>query len=181
MDPTDEQLLARIADHDSDAFSAFYDRYAPRAYGLLRRMLADREDADDVLQEVFWQVWRNARQFDPRRGTVKAWLTLMTRSRALDRHRRRGREAGVGELPVQLHDPAAVDDGNEHAEQMHRARRALEGLQQEQRDAIQWAFFGGLSHSEIAARAGLPLGTVKTRIRTGMMKLREALAEGGTP
>jgi RNA polymerase sigma-70 factor (ECF subfamily) len=171
----DDELLKRIASGDSPAFAAFYDRHAPRVLGLLRHMLGS-EQAEDVLQETFLQVWSRAWQYDPARAPVLAWVSLIARSRALDhlkRHRREG-ALGPGQEPACWQDPCSL---LERLEAGHRLRQALEQLPDNQRSAITLASLGGLTHDEVARTQGLPLGTVKTRIRLGMKRLRELLAE----
>ncbi|MCG8407818.1 MAG: sigma-70 family RNA polymerase sigma factor [Phycisphaerales bacterium] len=171
----DIELMALIATGGQDAFAAFYDRHSARVFGLLLRILGNSGDAEDVLQDVFWQVWSRAEQYDQDRGTPLAWLVLIARSRALDRRRRLMREPNpVEETPEVPQDADAAADV-ELAEGVLKARNALSQLPTEQQEAIQLAFFNGLSHSEIAERTKLPLGTVKTRIRSGITKLRDLL------
>jgi len=171
-------LIARIAHGDRDAFGRFYDGFAGLALGLIRRVLRDPAAAEEVLQEVFWQVWREAVHYDPRRGSPEAWLLMRARTRAIDRlrsMRRRDRTfvMGTDESMAQPtgtpdHDPGtAVDRGL--------VQSALEQLPPAQRWVIELAFFEGLTQSEIAARLGEPLGTVKTRARLGLERLRGVL------
>lgn len=169
-------LLPRVASHDLPAFDALYQRYAPLLYGLLLRILRQEADAEEVLQETFVQVWNRARMYDPSRGTEAAFLISMARNRAIDRLRSRNtRDAKELEaaqpVPVQSEtaDPAVV------AQQRDAVRRALAALPEAQRKALELAYFEGMTQSEIAARLGEPLGTVKTRLLLGMRKLREAL------
>lgn len=177
----DLELVLGIARRESDAFAAFYDRHAPRVMALLCRMLGQRAEAEDALQETFWQVWRQAGRHDPARGSPVAWVVQIARSRAVDRLRRaraRGRhEAGpVEDLKDRL--PASGRAGDEVLlahESEQAVRRRLGGLPPEQQEAIRLAFFDGLTHHEISDRLQTPLGTIKTRIRLGMRKLREAL------
>lgn len=174
-------MLIRVADGDSGALAELYDATAVYVFGILRRMLWKAESAEEVAQEVYIQVWRTARGFDPQRGSAWSWLALLTRSRAIDRMRSDGSyrdaieelarqsnavPAGAVELP---HDSAS------HSERAELVRAALGGLPGDQRRALEMAFFGGLTHREIAERTGTPLGTVKTRIRTALMKLRDRL------
>ncbi len=172
-------LIARIAQGDREAFSRFYDRFAPIAFGLIRRVVRDPEAAAEVLQEVFWQVWREAGQYDPRRGNPEAWLVMRAKTRAIDKLRSiRRREktfvmpldesvAGQGGVPAENPAVAAEDRGLLHA--------ALDQLPDAQRRVVEMAFFEGLTQSEIAQRLGEPLGTVKTRARLGLERLRTAL------
>jgi RNA polymerase sigma-70 factor (ECF subfamily) len=173
-------LITRIAAGDRDAFSRFYDLLAPTAFGLIRRVLRDREAAAEVLQEVFWQVWREAPQYDAGRGSPEAWLVMRAKTRAIDRlrsMRRRDRTfvapvdesvARISEGPAE--NPAVV------AEDRTLVQTALAQLPEPQRRVIELAFFDGLTQSEIAARLGEPLGTVKTRARLGLERLRGALS-----
>ncbi|MBI3758221.1 MAG: sigma-70 family RNA polymerase sigma factor [Deltaproteobacteria bacterium] len=169
----DTSLLLRIAGKDRDAFTAFYDQYSPRIYGLLMRLLHSREDADDVLQEVFVQVWDRAGTYDPQRAHPFGWLVLLTRSRALDRLRRRRRDPGA--LPALYSGYAAAPDHGAEVDAAWAADDGLRRLPQEQATAIGLAFFEGLTHEQIAQRLAAPLGTVKTRIRTGLRRLREIM------
>jgi RNA polymerase sigma-70 factor, ECF subfamily len=173
-------LITRIAAGDRDAFSRFYDLLAPTAFGLIRRVLRDPEAAAEVLQDVFWQVWREAPQYDPKRGSPEAWLVMRAKTRAIDRLRsirRRERTfvAPVDESVAQRNDgpaenPAVV------AEDRALVQTALAQLPEPQRRVIELAFFEGLTQSEIATRLGEPLGTVKTRARLGLERLRGALS-----
>lgn len=177
MESTDQVLLARIAGGDRGAFAALYDRYAARTYGLVLKLMRNAREAEDVLQETFWHVWTKAEQFDARRGTPLAWLILIARSRCLDHLRRSSRNRVLErdfEESMALDDIAADVQRSENAQ---RTAKALASLPEEQRKAIQLAFFGGLTHQEIAERENIALGTIKTRIRLGMNKLRELLAE----
>jgi RNA polymerase sigma-70 factor (ECF subfamily) len=172
-------LITRIAAGDRDAFSRFYDLLAPTAFGLIRRVLRDPEAAAEVLQDVFWQVWREAPRYDPKRGSPEAWLVMRAKTRAIDRLRsirRRDRTfvAPVDESVAQSNDgpaenPAVV------AEDRGLVQMALAQLPEPQRRVIELAFFEGLTQSEIATRLGEPLGTVKTRARLGLERLRGAL------
>ena len=171
---TDLQLMQRIAAGDGSAFAALYDRHAARLLRSLVRWVGDRAAAEDVLQESFFQLWRRARQYDAGRAPPGAWLFLLARSRALDylRHRRPGPEV---EPPADVEcDPARL---LEHAESSRRVREALGRLPVEQRDALMMAFYGGLTHEQVAAALAVPLGTAKTRIRLGIRRLRQALAD----
>jgi RNA polymerase sigma-70 factor (ECF subfamily) len=178
-------LIARIAAGDRDAFSRFYDLLAPTAFGLIRRVLRDPEAAAEVLQEVFWQVWREAPRYDPTRGSPEAWLVMRAKTRAIDRLRsirRRDRTfvAPVDESVAQragepAENPAVV------AEDRGLVQTALARLPEPQRRVIELAFFDGLTQSEIATRLGEPLGTVKTRARLGLERLRGALRRERVP
>jgi len=167
--PSSQALLTRLAAGDQQALGEFYDLYAGLVNGLALRILRDTSDAEDVVQEVFVQVWRQASRFDPSRGTPEAWLCTMARTRALDRLRRRVSRREEAE------EQAPAPTGVPRTEEGIAVRKALDGLSPEQRKALELAYYEGLTQSEIAERLGEPLGTVKTRIRTAMMRLREVL------
>ena len=179
----DLECLRRLAAGDQAAAGALYDRHSRPAYSLILRIVGDEGDAEDVLQEVFAQAFRQAGRYDASRAPVAAWLLMVARSRSIDRVRsRRVRPeshasdgpASMDDLPGTMPDAATsiLDD-----EQALSVRRALGALPVIQRMAIELAYYDGLSHREIAARLEEPLGTVKTRIRLGLLKLRDALAE----
>ncbi len=167
---------------DEAALGALYDLWSAGLYPLILRVVGSAEDAEEVMEETFWQAWRQADRYDGSRGRVGAWLATLARSRALDRvrARRRVREEGWDEpprpaaaeadadAPDPLHDAAA-------AEERGMVRGALLRLPAEQREALELAYYGGLSQTEIAQRTGQPLGTVKTRMRLAMQKLRDGL------
>jgi len=172
-------LIAAIAAGDRDAFGRFYDLTAPMAFGLIRRVLRDPEAAAEVLQEVFWQVWQDAPRYDPTRGTPEAWLVMRAKTRAIDRLRsirRRDRTfvAPVDESVAQRREDPAPNPAVV-AEDRGLIQTALAQLPEPQRRVIELAFFEGLTHSEIATRLGEPLGTVKTRARLGLDRLRGVL------
>ena len=183
MQPEPEQtsdvtLLHAIAQKDETALASLYDRYRVILFGLLVRILSSREEAEDTLQEVFLQVWRRAADFDERRGKPFTWLVTLARSRAIDRLRLlRSRErlvaAATQNSPDEISD-AALDAFR--SEQRKTVAEALAELSEDQRKALMLAYFEGLTQSEIAARLATPLGTVKTRMRSGMIKLRELLS-----
>jgi len=172
-------LIERIAAGDRDAFSRFYDLLAPTAFGLIRRVLRDPEAAAEVLQEVFWQVWREASQYDARRGSPEAWLVMRAKTRAIDRLRsirRRDRTfVAPGDESVARSSEEPAENPAVVAEDRSLIQSALAQLPEPQRRVIELAFFDGLTQSEIAARLGEPLGTVKTRARLGLERLRGAL------
>jgi len=165
-----EGLLERLIGGDSSALAEFYDRYAALVNGLALRILRNTAEAEDVVQEVFVQVWRQAERYDPTRGSAEAWLCMMARSRSLDRLRRR---ASRREEP----DDAAPGAGAQtpRTEEAIAVRTALETLSLDQRRALELAYYEGLTQTEIAARLDEPLGTIKTRIRTAMIRLRDVL------
>ena len=177
----DQASLARIARGDQAAFAELYDRHARLVYSLALRILQDGADAEDIVQEVFAQVWAQAARYDPSRGAVAAWMLMLTRSRAIDklRAKRVRPESAADESAAEnVMDLAATQDLELlSAEQVTRLQRALKELPDAQRTALELAYYEGLTHLEVAARLGEPLGTVKTRIRQAVMKLREALAE----
>jgi len=177
----DVELLKAIAARDEAALAQLYDRYRTILFGLLMRILNNREEAQDVLQETFLQVWRKAADFDESRGRPFTWLVTVARSRGIDRlrtlaSRERVAEAGAREVSEEVSD-AATDAFK--SEQRGLVSDALAKLPDEQKRLIMLAYFDGLTQSEIATRLGSPLGTVKTRMRTGMIRLRELLAGQG--
>lgn len=171
--------MSAVARGDSNALGELYDRYGAILFGLLLRILHDRPEAQDVLQEVFFQAWRRAADFDPSRGRVLAWLAVLARSRALDRRRALASRSRTA-TEAANEGPERSADGvlqTVVAEDARRVRLALESISEAHREVLQLAYFEGLSQSEIAARLARPLGTVKTHTRLGLLKLRELLAE----
>lgn len=173
----DITLMNRLVARDAGAVGDLYDRHSRLLYGLILRILGQRSDAEEVLQEVFLSVWNNCQTYNAELGAPVAWLVRIARNRALDRLRAnavRTRTAESAEAPAPVQSPEA------HAaltEQQRAVTRALDTLPLEQRELIEQAYFLGLTQSELAERHHLPLGTVKTRIRTGMLTLRQCLAE----
>jgi RNA polymerase sigma-70 factor (ECF subfamily) len=180
----DQDLIVRVAQGDERAIATLYDRYAQVLYAVAYRIVRERADADEVVLEALAQAWREAPRFESNRGSVAAWLTMMTRSRALDQVRSRNRRTRITDSAAQ-EDPATApamgvwrdrpDDGVEAGERQKRVREALDQLSPPQRETIELAYYEGLSQSEIAERLQEPLGTIKTRMRLGMLKLRDAL------
>jgi len=175
----DIQLLKAVAAKDEAALGQLYDRYRVILFGILVRILNDRAEAEDVLQETFLQVWRRAADFDESRGRPFTWLVTLARSRGIDRlrtlaSRERVAQAGAKENPEEVFSDAAIDA--ERSEQRGVVNQALDQLPEEQKRPLMLAYFDGLTQSEIATQLGAPLGTVKTRMRSGMMKLRELLS-----
>ena len=180
----DQRSLQRVADGDSGGLGSLYDRHGRAVYSLALRILGDESDAEEVTQDVFAQAWRRAAQYDEARGTVAAWLLVMARTRSIDRFRARrvrpeGRVHDDDGLTLQQLPATAPDVASElmALERGQRVRQALEALPFLQRVAIELAYFEGLSQREIAERLEQPLGTVKTRMRLGLLKLRDALVE----
>lgn len=188
--PADTDLVARMAGGDADALGVLYDRHGAACLALARTITGAPDEAEDVVADAFAQLWRTAARYDAARGTVAAWVVTVTRTRALDhvrarRRRTRAEERAAADAlppgpPRAAGSPFAEPfvepaDTVVRGEAAGRVRRALATLPAPQRDAILLAFFGGLTHTDVAAQLGEPLGTVKTRIRTGLLKLRAAL------
>ncbi len=173
-------LLTRVADGDRDAFDKFYDASADLVFGIARRVVIDRDLAAEVTQEIFLEVWRKAQSFDASRGSARSWVAVMAKRRAIDvvrsnqaaRDREDAQPAGAAEPG----DPVAdrVVDLDDRA----RVSSALTALSDLQREALDLAFYGGMTHRQVAERLDVPLGTVKTRIRDGLMRL--SVAMGGS-
>lgn len=171
-------LIGRVAGGDQDALTALYDATNRLVYGLLLRILNNAATAEEVLLDVYVQVWKQATRYDGQRGNPRAWLATMARSRAIDRLRADGQAARHEAQLVEASTAAAGHDAEKqvvHEETRRLVCTALEVLPPEQREVIELAFYSGLTHSEIAARLNQPLGTVKTRVRRGMAKLRGIL------
>lgn len=170
----DAALIARMRAGDQTAMADLYDRYSGVVYGVALRVLANTTAAEDVVQEVFLQLWRNPQAFNADRGRLAPWLAVIARNRAIDHLRKRPIEDDIDELPIST----GVDLEDEAARKLaiERVRGVLTQLPQDQRKALEMAFFEGMTHSEIAGKTGEPLGTVKTRIRTGLLALRKAFA-----
>ncbi|MCM3877738.1 MAG: sigma-70 family RNA polymerase sigma factor [Thermoanaerobaculia bacterium] len=180
--PADPELFARIAAGDREAFGAFYDRHAPVLFGFCVRILKDARDAEDVLQETFVQAWRDAGRFDPSRASVKTWLFTIARSRALDRWRsRRSVEQRFPAAGGEVLDRAGAGDGGQDAAAMRAyVGRCLGKLSENEQAVLRLAYFDGYTQEEIAVRLNEPLGTVKSRTRSGLAKLKAIVAgEGG--
>ena len=170
--------MKAIAARDEAALAQLYDRYRVILFGLLMRILNNREEAEDVLQELFMQVWRRATDFDENRGKPFTWLVTMGRSRAIDRLRTLAARERVAVAGARDESEAVSDAATDafRSEQRGLVTNALAQLPDEQKRPLMLAYFDGLTQSEIAAQLGAPLGTVKTRMRNGMIKLRELLA-----
>ncbi|HET9418405.1 MAG TPA: sigma-70 family RNA polymerase sigma factor [Chthoniobacterales bacterium] len=178
----DREMIARIGRGDQSAFSALYDRLSGPLYSLALRMLRDSADAQEALQDVFLQIWARAGTYDPEQSSVFSWTVLLTRSRVIDRLRARDRRLRLAVVSTDdkesradastIESAADTADRNDEAA---RVRFVLNNLPSEQREAIELAFFEHLTHQEIAAQLGQPLGTIKARIRRGLLKLRQRL------
>jgi RNA polymerase sigma-70 factor, ECF subfamily len=186
----DFELVRRMQTGDERALNAFYERWYPIVNSLITRILKSTDDVEDVVEETFWQVWRQADRFTSERGSVQTWLLTIARSRALDRlrARRRLREDSIDDSPGGTDQSGTAAEAAvvrstsdplldvEHSERRRLVLAALAELPHEQREALELGYFGGLSQSEIAERTGQPLGTIKTRMRLAMQKLRERLS-----
>ena len=176
----DYALLERIAGRDAGALGELYDRHSRLLYGLILRIVRDRSEAEEILQEVFVLVWNRVATYSPGLGPPVAWLVGIARNRAIDRLRANGaRRRAIESARIEVEskeDPEADAAGGE---QQMAIRHALETIPREQRELIEEAYFLGFTHSELAERHQLPLGTVKTRIRTGLLALRQQLAHIG--
>lgn len=174
-------LISKVARWDRSAFARLYDATSSRVYGLVLRIVADRTAAEEVTLDVYTQIWNEAGRYDSSRSSVLAWLLLLARSRAIDHLRSGLRRARDAEVPMDspalgVPDAAESPEGAALAQGVRRmVRSALSSIDRDKRAAIELAFFSELSHREVADRLGLPLGTVKTRIRTGMIELRKIL------
>jgi len=178
IEQEDRELIQRMASKDANALDVFYTRYNRVTFSLVLRIVGKREDAEDVLTDVFWQVWQQSPRYDSSRGKPVAWLLTIARSRAIDRLRSTGRhEVQTDNLDHQKDPPgaAAVPDPFVLTDTRAAVQDALQSLTEQQRIPLEMAYFQGMSHTEIAAALGQPLGTIKDRIRIGMMHLRKRL------
>jgi RNA polymerase sigma-70 factor (ECF subfamily) len=157
---------------DQSALAELYDRYSSVVYAVALRVLGDTGAAEDILQEVFLQLWRNPSSFDAARGNLGAWLAVIARNRAIDSLRRRKPETDIQDVIVSVA-PDLADEAD-RSRAAEKIRGVLEAMPVPQRSALEMAYFEGMSHSEIAGKTGEPLGTIKTRIRAGLMTLRKA-------
>lgn len=172
---TDWSLLARIGQKDQDALSALYDRYSGLVFSEAKRILRDTGAAEEILQDLFYQVWRTSERFDPARGSLAGWLLVAARNRAISKLRRKSTAT------EELHENSVSFgvDLESHAAQnllIDKVRRVMKSLPENQRQALESAYFEGMSHTEIAEKTGEPLGTVKTRIRSAMEALKKVLS-----
>mgnify|MGYP003428771305 FL=1 len=176
-------LLARIAAGDQPALAELYDASSAKVFGLAMKILGDRTVAEEVTMDVYTQVWRRASTYDTERGTPGSWLMMLAKTRAIDRFRssylERGRQVPLDQAAELPGDAATPEQYSADLERQRLVQEAMASLSAEQRQAIALAYYWGLSQSEIADRLQLPLGTVKTRMRLGMIRLREVLAPHG--
>lgn len=176
----DADLLVRVGTGDEAAFAQLYDRFAPGLYSFILKMVRDEKEAEDVLQEGFTHLWRRATSYDPARSSAFTWAVMVFRHKAIDRMRGRQRRERVVEKAGD--DPVLSPGSDERSaevpamhEEIAMVRSALEQIPDEQREAVELAFFGGLTHEQIAERLATPLGTIKARIRRGLLRLRDYL------
>lgn len=165
-------LLSSIRSGDERAMAELYDRFSSIVYSVALRVLGDTGAAEDILQEVFMQLWRNPDAFDASRGSFAGWLAVVARNRAIDSLRKRRPESDIAEVVVSIEPDLA--GGLEWSRALEKIRSALASMSSPQRSALEMSFFEGLTHTEIAAKTGEPLGTIKTRIRAGLLFLRKA-------
>lgn len=172
---TDASLIDRIVQRDESALATLYDRYAAMLSSVLNRILRDTQAAEEILQDIFYQLWRSAAQFDASRGTLPGWLLVIARNRAISRLRRHNPASGdeLGENTVVI--ASSLESDVAQQQMLGKVKGALDHLPKEQRAVIELAYFEGLTHSEIAQRTGEPLGTVKTRLRSAVETLRRDL------
>jgi len=171
--PGDETLLERVKANDQTAMTDLFDRYAGLVYSVALRVLHDTGQAEDMMQDVFFQLWKNPGSYVHGRGSLGAWLAVVARNRAVDVLRRRKPSHPVEDVVLAANTNLASDV--ERNRMMEKVREVLKGLPSEQQKSLELAFFEGLTHAEIAAKTGDPLGTVKTRIRTALISLRKAV------
>jgi len=170
----DAALIAGIRAGDQIAMADLYDSYAGVVYGVALRVLANTTAAEDVVQEVFLQLWRNPQAFNAERGRLAPWLAVIARNRAIDFLRKRPPEDDIAEMPIAS--GVSLEDESSRRLAVEKVRGVLVQLPQDQRKALEMAFFEGMTHTEIAGKTGEPLGTVKTRIRSGLLALRKVFA-----
>lgn len=173
-----EDLLARIAGGDREAFAELYDQVAPRIFGLIRRVLVDQAQSEEVTQEVFLEIWQTASRYAPTKGSALTWMLTMSHRRAVDRIRAsqagRDRDMKIGMRDYER-EFDSVSESVEISIENERVKAAMQNLTELQREAITLAYYRGLSHSEVAEHLHIPIGTVKTRLRDGMIRLRDAM------
>jgi len=172
---TDAALVHKITQRDEAALAALYDRYAGMLSSVLNRILRDTQAAEEILQDIFYQLWCGASRFDPARGSLPGWLLVIARNRAISRLRRHNPAAGEEILENTVVMPFDLESSTAQQQLLARVKGALESLPKEQRAAVELAYFEGMTHSEIAERTGDPLGTVKTRLRSAIETLKRNL------
>ncbi|HEX6805389.1 MAG TPA: sigma-70 family RNA polymerase sigma factor [Terriglobales bacterium] len=165
--------MSAIRARNQEAMAQLYDRYSPVVYAVALRVLGEAAAAEDVLQEIFMQLWRNPASFDASRGNLAPWLAVIARNRALDILRKRRPQSEISETVVSVEVDLAA--GADRKRVVEKVRATMQQMPAPQRSALEMAYFEGYSHSEISQKTGEPLGTIKTRIRTGLMMLRRAL------
>ena len=170
---TDAELLEAVAARDQNAMTTLFDRYGRLVYSIALKVLRDQAHAEDVMQEVLLQVWRQPGGFVSQRGSLATWLIVVARNRSIDVIRRRSRLEPLENLVIT--EPRNLAQTIENSVLIQKVRTIAEGLSTDQQTTLEMAYFGGLSQSEIAEKTGTPLGTVKTRIRTALLSLRKAL------
>jgi RNA polymerase sigma-70 factor, ECF subfamily len=169
---TDVTLVSAIRSGDQQAMAQLYERYASIVYSVALRILGNTAAAEDILQEVFLQLWRSPDAFDASRGSLAGWLAVIARNRAIDLLRKRRPESDITEVVIPVVEDFA--SGADWSRALEKIRSVLGSMPSPQRSALEMAFFEGLTHTEIAAKTGEPLGTIKTRIRAGLLNLRKA-------
>lgn len=172
---TDYWLVTRIVHRDEGAFGAIYDRYSRVVYSVALRVVRDAGIAEDILHDIFLSLWRSPQQFDGARGKLAPWLAVIARNRAIDWIRKQHPQEDLSEVQLMADEDLASEVERKSA--MERVRAALNALPEKQRVALEMAFFEGLTHADIAAQAGEPLGTIKTRIRSALLSVRRALEQ----
>jgi RNA polymerase sigma-70 factor (ECF subfamily) len=177
VDPDLTNLIASVANGDQAAFASLYDALSPTIFGVVRRVLRDPSQAEEVTQEVFVEIWKQATRFDAARGSVRTWAVTIAHRRAVDRVRseqsHRERQVTVGAASLEV--PPSPEDDAVEAEDRQRARTAMDALPAAQREALELAFYDALTHVQISEHLGVALGTVKTRIRDGLIRLRTTM------
>ncbi len=178
----DAALVRQMSSGDEAAFATFYDRFAPGLFSMIYAILHDSKESEDVLQEAFVQMWKRTATYDATRSSLFTWAVMIARHKAIDRLRSRQRQTRLSEAVANETEPFAVSAPSDQADnalvrtdERERVRAALSQLGEAQREAIDLAFFGGLTQTQISERLGAPLGTVKARIRRGLLALREVL------
>jgi RNA polymerase sigma-70 factor (ECF subfamily) len=175
---SNEDLLQRVASGDREAFAQLYDRTAPRVFGLVKRLLRDHAQSEEVTQEIYLEIWQSAARYDTSKGGAIAWMLTMAHRRAVDRvrasqaSRDRDQRIGIRDFAPEYD---SVAESVEVRIESERVKEAMMRLTELQRQAVQLAYFGGFSHSEVATMLSVPIGTVKTRLRDGMIRLRDEL------